>query len=200
MQKYMKVTEYAKMMGIHRLTVTKNFHKGLIPGYQDETTKTIYIENPEYATNKHNKPANKAILYARVSSTTNKPSLDEQINRMRAYAAAKGYTVADEVKEIASGLNDQRPKLQKILKRNDYDILISEHKERLTRFGFGYLETLLAEKGVTIDIINQAENKDEELMNDFISIVTSFCHRIYGRNRKKKTEEIISNIKSQDEE
>ena len=62
------------------------------------------------------------------------------------------------------------------------------------------METLLAEKGVTIDIINQAENKDEELMNDFISIVTSFCHRIYGRNRKKKTEEIISNIKSQDEE
>lgn len=196
MQKYIKVSEYAKMMGIHRLTVTRNFHKGLIPGYQDETTKTIYIENPEYVENKRNKPDNRAILYARVSSTANKPSLDGQIERMRAYAAAKGYTIIDEIKEIASGLNDTRPKLQKVLKRNDYDILISEHKDRLTRFGYAYLDTLLSEKGVAIDVINQAENKDDELMNDFISIVTSLCHRIYGRNRKKKTEEIISNIKS----
>ena len=41
--------------------------------------------------------------------------------------------------------------------------------------------------------IKKKEN-DEDLMNDFISIVTSFCGRIYGRKRKEKTKKIIEEI------
>lgn len=190
--KYLKTSQYAQLVNQQRATVTKHFHKGLIHGYQDPTTGTIYIENPNY---KKNLNKNKVILYARVSSTVNKASLDGQIERMRSYAAAKGYTVVDEVKEIASGLNDHRPKLRKIFKRNDYGILIAEHRDRLTRFGFYYIKDLLQEKGVKVEIINNIEDNNKEMMDDFISIVTSFCHRLYGRNRKKKTEKIIEDIK-----
>lgn len=101
----------------------------------------------------------------------------------------------DEVREIRSGLNDQRPKLDQILKREDYDLLVCEHRDRLTRFGYHYLETLLLRCGITIDVINQMENTDQELMDDFVSIVTSFCSRIYGRKRKEKTEKIIQEIR-----
>lgn len=95
---------------------------------------------------------------------------------------------------LRSGLNDQRPKLDQILRRDDYDLLVCEHKDRLTRFGFHYLETLLSRCGVEIDVINQCETKDQELLDDFVSIVTSFCNRIYGRKRKEKTEKIIKEI------
>lgn len=192
--KYLKTSQYAKMFNQKRPTVTKHFHQGLIPGYQDETTGTIFLENPNYHKNLNK---NKAILYARVSSTTDKASLDGQIERMRAYAAAKGYTVIDEVKEIASGINDQRPKLRKVFKRNDYSVLIAEHKDRLTRFGYYYISDLLHEKGVDVEIINQFDDTDSEMMDDFISIVTSLCHRLYGRNRKKKIEKIIKDIKNE---
>ena len=192
--KYLKTSQYAHMFNQKRPTVTKHFHEGLIPGYQDPVTGTIYLDNPNY---KKNNNKNKVILYARVSSRNNLPSLDGQIQRMRDYSAAKGYIVVDEVKEIASGLNDHRPKLRKLFKRDDYGILLSEHRDRLTRFGFYYIKDLLNEKGVEVKTINEVGDNDKEMMDDFISIVTSFCHRLYGRNRKKKTEKIIEDIKNE---
>lgn len=190
--KYIKVSQYAKIMGLHPLTINRQFHQGLIDGYQDERTKTIYLINPEWK-ERQNK-SNRVILYARVSSTTNQKSLDGQIDRMRNYAAAKGYQIVNEVKEIASGINEQRPKFTKILKRHDYDILLSEHQDRLTRFGFNYIKTLLNNQGIKVEVINESNDQKQEMMDDFISIVTSFWHRLYGKNRKKKLNQIIEDI------
>lgn len=150
---------------------------------------------PEHEEN--NTSQNRTILYARVSSTTNKASLDGQIERMRLFAAAKGYVIVDEIKEIASGLNENRRKFNSILERTDYDILLVEHKDRLIRFGYNYIDMFLKSKNQRIEIINNAESKDktQELTEDFISIVTSFCGRLYGVNRKFKTEKIINTIK-----
>lgn len=73
-----------------------------------------------------------------------------------------------------------------------------EHKDRLTRFGFNYIETLLKTKGIKIEIINEAVEEKEDLIEDLVSIITSFCARIYGQRRtKRKTEKIIEVIKSE---
>lgn len=42
------------------------------------------------------------------------------------------------------------------------------------------------------------KTKDEEMADDFVSIVTSFCNHIYGRSRKKKTIEIIEKIRDEE--
>ena len=196
--KYLKTAQYAKLYNMNRRTVINNFHKGFIPGYQDKNTKTIYILNPEYQEQKP-KTVKRAILYARVSSSTNKKSLDGQISRMEEYCSVKGYQIVDEVKEIVSGMNANRHKLSRILKKDDYDILLCEHPDRLTRFGFNYLVILLGRLHVTVESINVAKTKDEDLFNDFVSIMTSFCQRLYGRNRKKKTMAIIDALKTKQE-
>lgn len=51
---------------------------------------------------------------------------------------------------------------------------------------------------IEILVINEEEpkSKDEELLQGFVSIVTSFCSRIYGRKRKLKTKRIIEEIKN----
>lgn len=54
-------------------------------------------------------------LYARVSSAEQKDDVTRQLRRLRDYAAARGYPVVAEVTEIASGLNDERPQLRKLL-------------------------------------------------------------------------------------
>ena len=59
-----------------------------------------------------------------------------------------------------------------------------EHKDRLSRFGSTYIEQALINNGVKLEIINKIENKDNELIDDFVSLITSFCGRIYGRKRK----------------
>ena len=194
MKEYIKPSVYAKIKGCHYRTVMKHYHAGYIEGYKDKYTSSIFIKNPLYKeeTLKQGDEI-RVVLYARVSSSSNKKSLDGQIERMNLYSIAKGYTVIKEIKEIASGLNDNRRKLNSILEKDDWDILLVEHKDRLTRFGFNYFN-ILEKNNQRIEVINKVEEKDEDLMNDFISIVTSFCGRIYGRKRKEKIKKIIEEI------
>lgn len=65
----------------------------------------------------------KAAIYARVCSAENKDNLDRQAERLTSYALAKGYQIAYIVKEVGSGLNDNRKKLEKLLKQEDYQYL-----------------------------------------------------------------------------
>lgn len=198
MKEYMKLSAYARQHAMTYHTAWKHYHAGKIPGYQDPDTGTIYIEKPN---DTQNTPGNRAALYARVSSTTNKGSLNGQLERLRLYAAAKGYEITSENTEIASGLNENRKTLWKLLNNpQDWDILIAEHKDIITRFGYNYIQALIQEKGKQIIIINETEPKDknQELMEDLISIVTSFCSRIYGTQRKKKIQQIIEAIHEQE--
>jgi len=92
-------------------------------------------------------------------------------------------------------VNDARPKLLKLLSDPAVILIVVEHKERLTRFGFNYIEQLLKMQSRRIEVINQAENGKEDLVQDFVSIVTSFCARLYGQRRsKRKTERIIAEL------
>ena len=70
-----------------------------------------------------------------------------------------------------------------------------EHKDRLTRFGYNYLEQLLKMQDRRIEVINLAESGKEDLIQDFVSIVTSFCAHLYGQRRsKRKTERLIAEL------
>ena len=84
------------------------------------------------------------------------------------------------MKERSSGLNDNRPKLIKILTEKKVTRLVIEHKDNLTRFGFNYIKSLYPE--CEIVVVNEVESK-ENLFEDFVSLVTSFYVRIYGRRR-----------------
>ena len=53
--------------------------------------------------------------YAKVSSAEQKPPLENQANRLWAYAGQRGILLDQVVSEVASGLNDRRPKLRKLL-------------------------------------------------------------------------------------
>ena len=194
---YIKVSDYAKLKGNHYRTIMRHYKNGLIEGYTNEYGRT-YLKNPNYKPGEDKSLSNKVILYARVSSTNNAASLDGQIERLRNYAAAKGYEIVDEYKEIASGLNDNRKYFNQILNRDDYGILLAEHKDRVTRFGYHYIENLLNRLNIKLEVINNIENKDKEIVDDFISIITSFCGKIYGSKRKAKTERIIKELNEEE--
>ena len=77
---------------------------------------------------------------------------------MENYDKLNGLDLLDSYKEIASGMNDNRPILNKILQRDDWDILLVENKDRLTRFGFNYIKTLCESKGKKIIVTNTTED------------------------------------------
>lgn len=134
-------------------------------------------------------------IYCRVSSTINKSNLETQKQRMISYCNARGYQVDKIVTEFGSGLNDQRPKLEKLLMDETITKIVVEHKDRLTRFGFNYIEKLLTTQGRSIEVVNNVEGEKEDLIQDFISVITSFSARIYGQRRSKRcTEKLIKEL------
>lgn len=195
-KEFLKISEYAKKMSLHIRTAYRYFHSGKIEGFQDQDTKTIFIKNPFADKKKDNFEGERAVLYSRVSSSENKKNLDLQMERLRSYAVAKGYKIKNEIKEIGSGLNDNRKKLTWVLENRDkYDFIVIEHKDRLTRFGYNYLELFLNSHGKKIEVINEVYDDKEDLIQDFVSIIISFCARIYGQRRSRhKTEKIIKEL------
>ena len=144
------------------------------------------------------KPKPAVVCYARVSTLKQKEYLNNQIKRLNEYCKAKGYTNYKVISEIASGVNENRRGLRKLLnmvKRGEVSkLIIEEYEDRLARFGYKYLETYLSAFGVDIEIINGAPPNDihKELAEDLIAIVTSFAARVYGArggrdNAKQKT-------------
>jgi len=123
-------------------------------------------------------------LYARVSSAGQKEDVERQLQRLKDYAAAKGYQVSKEVREIASGLNDQRPKLEKLLADTSRGTIVVENRDRLTRFGSHSIETLLKAQGRHLEMIVSGDTGDE-LVDDFVSVITSMAARISGRRQSK---------------
>ena len=181
-KEYIKISEYAKLMSLNTRTVYRYYHNGKIDGYQDKETGTIFISNP-FKNNELNVSQNRVVLYARVSSSEDKSNLDSQLERLRLFAYAKGYQIVKEIKEVGSGLDDNRPKLNELLEKdlNSFNILLKTHNKKL-------------------EVINLADNDKEDLIQDFTSVITSFCARIYGQNRSKlKTKQFIKELNDSQE-
>jgi putative resolvase len=70
-----------------------------------------------------------------------------------------------------------------------------EHKDRASRFGVAYIQTLLAVQRRELVVVNSAQTAEEDLMSDLVSIITSFVARLYGRRRaKRKTEQVLATL------
>jgi len=189
----MKLSEYARRNNITYRTAQRHWADGLIPGKQLATGTIVVFEDDKKEIVKDK--ILQIATYARVSSSQNKENLDKQQSRLIDYANAKGYQTAFNIKEIGSGLNDSRPKLLELLSNKDIDIILVEHKDRLTRFGFKYIETLMELQGRKIEVINNLEDDKDDLIQDFVSVITSFCARIYGQRRSKRnTEKLIKEL------
>jgi putative resolvase len=180
----MRLSEYAKKMGVSYTTAFRWWKAGRLDAYQLDTG-TIIVREP--ATRQE---ALKVAIYARVSSEGQKEHVIRQLDRLREYALAKGYQVAKEVTEIASGLNDHRPKLMKLLVDPSIGTIIVEHKDRLTRFGFNYIDQLLAMQGRKLEVVF-ATDTNNELVDDFVAVITSMAARIYGRRNSKRRAEKV---------
>mgnify|MGYP000170275223 CR=1 FL=1 len=137
------------------------------------------------------KPASKVILYARVSTKKQKEYLKNQIKRLEEYAKKNGWDY-EIISEIASGVNENRRGLRKLLnkiKRGEVSKVVIEYPDRLARFGYEYLKFFMESYGVELIVINGKENEEDlnrELAQDLIAIITSFAARIYGKRGGKK--------------
>ncbi|MFW6311025.1 MAG: IS607 family transposase [Nanoarchaeota archaeon] len=188
------LSEYAKEHKIQYRAAWNRYRNGLIPNsFQDEVGRILI--NDDLSPPVKNEYI---VCYARVSSSKNKSNLESQAERLVNYCNAKGYIVKQVIKEYGSGLNDKRKKLIELLTNDEITKIVVEHHDRLTRFGFNYLNLWMNSKCVSIEVINEGANDKEDLMKDFVSLVTSFTARLYGlRRSRRKTETLIKELQNE---
>lgn len=133
--------------------------------------------------------------YARVSSNEQKQkgNLDRQSQRLSEYCAKHGLLVTYIIKDVGSGLNDNRSgfvKLTDLIISHKVNKLIIEHKDRLTRFQFKFIKKMFESYGCEVIVINDMDVSDtEELAADMMSLLASFSGKFYGKlsaGRRKK--------------
>ena len=187
-----KISTYAKMNRVTTRTIWNWIRDKKLVIEKTATGRNLIVTEDEYMDSK-------TAIYARVSSSENKDNLEKQKQRLLDYSSAKGYKVDYIITEIGSGLNDKRPKLERILLDKSITRIVVEHKDRLARFGLNYIEKLLEIDGRKVEIINPVNNDRDDLMQDFVSIITSFTARLYGQRRtRRKTEQIIKQLKEEE--
>lgn len=191
MKEELKISEYARKVHCTVRTVWNRIKANRLEAKHTEHGWRVVVEDgiaePKYA------------IYARVSSAENTDNLERQKQRLLDFCAAKGWPVSKTVTEVGSGLNDERKKLAKLLADESITHIVVEHKDRLSRFGFRYVEQLLKQHGRCIVAINEQDNERDDLMEEFVSIITSFTARLYGRRRsRRRTEKLIEELKKDD--
>ncbi|MFB2972320.1 IS607 family transposase [Aerosakkonema sp. BLCC-F183] len=128
------------------------------------------------------------LLYSRVSSAEQKTKgdLDRQNTRLTEYAAKKNYKVSYVFTEVGSGMNDSRAKLNRAMQlaiEGKITKVIVEHKDRLIRFNFNILKLFFESHGVEVEYIEETLPKsyEAELIEDMLSLMSSFSAKIYGK-------------------
>ncbi len=198
----LRVGKFAKLVGVHPLTVRRWIYDGKIKAVK--VGKEYRIPYSEYLRLTGNKDIrNKVVIYARVSSKDQEKDLQIQVEYLKKYCEEKGYEVIDVLTDIASGLNENRKGLNKLF---DYVInkeiskVIIATEDRLTRFGFRYLSKLFKAFDVEIEVVDKKKFKTPqgELVEDLITIITSFAGRLYGfrSHKRRKVIEGVRNLLS----
>ena len=179
----MKLSQWAKEQGLTYKGAWRMWRAGQLPVLAEQLpTGTIIVK--EIKT-----PAHAVGLYARVSSSDQRKDLEAQLGRPLVYAHNHGLSTVQAVPEVGSGLNGRRPKLIKLLANPKIQAIVVEHRDRLMRFGAEYVEAALTAQGRKLIVMESSEVKDD-LVQDMIEVLTSFCARLYGRrsarNKAKK--------------
>jgi putative resolvase len=194
----LSIKEAAEILGVSDETLRNYERDGkLSPSYTDgghRRYKRIDIEKfaGTYIEPTAKTETNRVAIYCRVSSHEQKQKgdLERQVGRMTTEALKRNYSIVSILDEVGSGMNDNRKKLHKlfeIVESKQIDIVLVEHKDRLSRFCFNYLVSYFQSYGVKIELVEEVLGRgyEQELVEDILSLMASFSAKIeFGKNRK----------------
>ena len=198
-----RVQKMSDIMGCTPQTIRKWCRDGKIPYHTSPAGQLIFTETDiKQALGEQNnattplKPQVWAYYLRSSQGLTN--LLNNQKTKLETIYPAPKYIIKDR----ASGLNENRSGLNRLLKlaeNGDITDVAITAQDRLTRFGYKYIERYLNHLGVTIHYISKGreQNEYDELMSDFIALVASFAGRYYSQRNKQNSKRLLELAKEQ---
>ena len=199
-----KPKELVNILGLSYDTIRNYERNGKLPVKRTETNRRIilrddlirYLDNQGMLQHEDERLVKVDVIYARVSSHEQKTKGD--LDRQAVYLVEHVPGLINPVilKEVGSGLNDNRKQLHKLIRMvmdGEVNNVYVTYKDRLTRFGFHYLDAAFKAVGVEIIVVkddNEEKSVQEELVEDMMSLIASFSGKLYGIRSKRKKEEV----------
>ena len=182
--KRISLTAWGRLYGFDKATTSRLHRTGKLP----PELQIEQLPNGRYYVVVPPESEGRCVVYARVSSADQKDDLDRQVGRVVEWATRQGHRPDEVVKEVGSGLNGNRRRLRRLVADHTVRTIVVEHRERLCRFGFEYLEAALAGRGAQVLVMEDGEIEDD-LVRDVTEVMTSLCARLYGRRSARRRAE-----------
>jgi len=186
MDKLLTIEEASKLLNVSKNTLRRWDKDGTFPSIRTSGKHRRYKQEDIniFLGNESEEPEKTICIYGRVSSHDQKKNgdLDRQCQRLSEYCVKKKYKVGHILKDVGSGLSDLRRgfnKLVELIIAGKTNILVIEHKDRLTRFQFNVLEKFFTSYGVTIECVDKPDkDSEEEFVNDIMMLMASFSGKL----------------------
>ena len=195
----MSIGKFAKELGVTPEHVRTMHRTGeVIPARISEKGTRYYSEEQlrELKNSRTPQREERVVAYCRVSTKSQKEELEKQIENVKSYMYAKGYSFKV-ITDIGSGINYKNKGFQELISlinSNQVTKVVVLYKDRLVQFGFELIQLLCDLHDVELEIIDNSErSNEEELTNVLIEIITVFANKLYG-SRSKKTKTLIERV------
>ena len=165
----------ARLEGVSRQTILRWIN-------DCKYSKTKLTEGGHYRIWLESEP--EVILYARVSTSKQKDSIDTQLKLLK-----KEYPNGTTISDIASGFNFERRGFKRILERSLSGvpcIIVATTQDRITRTGFGLIKKIIELHGGEIRLLEEEVSSENFDTNALISFITSFVNSHYGKRATKR--------------
>ena len=194
MNNWLSSKEFRNKYRISSATLWRRVHVGTVKTKELYGTTYYLDEDPS-------SEASMNVIYCRVSNTKQQADLKRQETILREYCVSNGIIPDKVISDIASGMNENRKGLQELIglvKDGKVKTVYVSYKDRLTRFGFDYFVYLFNLFGTEIKVVNLTSEEDfqQELTQDFISILHHFSMKLYS-NRRKELKKLKSEMESE---
>lgn len=187
--KLLRMNEVSEITGLAQSTLRLMHRKGELVPAKISSGGTRYYSDEQIKEYMGIETVSKRIVigYARVSLRKQEDDLNKQIENLKTYMFAKGYSF-EMITDIGSSFNYSKNGLTKLLERihnGDVSKVVVLSKDRLVRFGFELLETVCKLNDCEIEIVdNTPKINEEELVNDLVKVVNVFGSELKGEQSK----------------
>lgn len=198
-----KTGEVAKLLGVTIPTVIRYCDIGYIPYHKIETGHRRilatdvcdYLEKQNMLFNDE-ETTKSDVIYARVSTykQANRGDLDRQVEKVKLFAIDENLNNLVVKIDVGSGLDDGRKGLLSLIdmiQEGNVNRVFVLHKDRLTRFGYHYLEKICEFHGVSIVVVSD-EMESKSQLNELIEDIVDLIHSV-----SNKSDEMLSKIKKE---
>ena len=194
----MDAKDVLKLLRVSRSTLTNYVNNGTIRVTKKHNGFYNYNDSDVYKI-AYGDVKRKTYIYARVSASTQKKDLENQIEMLKQWCFNQGYSISAIYSDIASGISFERRKqffemLDDVIEGKVERVVIS-YKDRLSRVGFDLFYHLFKKYNCEIEVMSEVGSSkldSEEIFEEIISLLHCYSMKLYSkRNARKKIKELI---------